>query len=77
MSSECDGTNLNSARQGMPIIKGGFFGEDGNNDAGLYRAVYFYNGAQDAEGHPKGFYCGTIYHNDPNSNGFAGCDVTT
>lgn len=73
VSPECDDTTQD-ARQHMPVIKGGFYGEDGNNDPGLYRAVYWYNFDQDAEGHGKSWYCGTIYHAS-GDNSFAGCDV--
>lgn len=60
----------------MPVIKGAFFGEDGNNDEGKYRVVYSYNTSDsDTEGHPLGYYCGTIYHAS-SDNSFSGCDVT-
>ncbi|KAF2765294.1 hypothetical protein EJ03DRAFT_211078 [Teratosphaeria nubilosa] len=71
-SSEC-GNRPNDARQHMPVIQGGYFGET-TLDAGKYRAVYWYNYESDSEGHPKGYYCGTIYHAG-SDNSFSGCDV--
>ncbi|KAF2151635.1 hypothetical protein K461DRAFT_321835 [Myriangium duriaei CBS 260.36] len=75
VSSECN-NNPKAATQHMPVIKGGFFGEDGNTDAGKFRAVYWYNYETDNEGHPLGYYCGTIWHSK-NDGSFAGCDVLT
>jgi hypothetical protein len=76
VSKECnnpdDGGN-NNLRELFPVISNGFF--DTDQRPGSFRAVYYWNDSDnDAEGHPKAFYCGTIYH--PNSsNDFTGCDV--
>ncbi|KAF2722596.1 hypothetical protein K431DRAFT_345367 [Polychaeton citri CBS 116435] len=73
VSDECNGANNN--RNLFPIIKGGYFGEDGKNDEGKFRAVYVYSGGNvDVESHSVAYYCGTIFHND-NVNSFDGCDV--
>ena len=59
----------------MPVIRGGYFGEDGNNDEGLHRVIYSYkSGDADTAGHPLGYYCSTIYHTGFD-NAFSRCDV--
>ena len=74
ISSECN-NQPSDAVQHMPVLKGGYFGES-STDPGKFRSVYWYNYDTDNEGHPKGWYCGTIYHAS-SDNSFSGCDVRT
>lgn len=72
--------NDDDIRYEFPVVQDNYYngGNDGNDRAYLFHAIYLYNGKdQDTEDHPLATYCGTIYHpGKGKGNGFTGCDVT-